>query len=154
MMIAVNNFCNYLPDYLSLPLILTLVMQEAMLDTVTTAIVGLLANQGQLRDAIPVMGHIPRLVAALGSPAPQAKHAVRLLHELAQSQQCVEQLCESGDCMAGLRSAINNCPETLDLVAKALNQMFQKDASRLVQQASFKYCIYHMLRNLFHRIKM
>ncbi|XP_022662013.1 dnaJ homolog subfamily C member 13-like [Varroa jacobsoni] len=108
---------------------------EAMLDTVTTAIVGLLANQGQLRDAIPVMGHIPRLVAALGSPAPQAKHAVRLLHELAQSQQCVEQLCESGDCMAGLRSAINNCPETLDLVAKALNQMFQKDASRLVQQA-------------------
>ncbi|OQR69176.1 dnaJsubfamily C member 13-like [Tropilaelaps mercedesae] len=108
---------------------------EVMLDTLTTAVIGLLTNQGQLRESIPVMGHIPRIVMSLGAPPPQAKHAVRLLHELAQSQQCVEQLCESGDCMAGLRSAINNCPETLDLVAKTLNQMFQKDASRLVQQA-------------------
>lgn len=92
-------------------------------------------NQGQLRESIPVMGHIPRIVTALSASPPFAKHAIRLLHELAQSQPCVEALSESNDCMAGVKTAIGNCPEALDLVAKALNQMFQKDASRLVQQA-------------------
>ncbi|XP_036374961.1 dnaJ homolog subfamily C member 13-like [Megalops cyprinoides] len=105
------------------------------LETVTTAAVCLFSTQTQLADQVPPLGHLPRVLAALchtNNAVP--KSAIRLIHALSDNQLCVQSLA-SLETIAPLMRGMKVRPDMAGLACEALNHMFQKEQTHLVNQA-------------------
>lgn len=100
-------------------------VDEATLELLTQAVLGVLQGQPHLRDRLPEMGHLPQLVDALSNPQ-TAPFCLQLLHEVAHSQVCVQALCQT-ECMSCVGEALRSRPELGELACKALNTLFDSE---------------------------
>lgn len=69
------------------------IFQSNMLDLTTQALVALLKSQPALADQVPSLGHIPRLCRQMATRNSQPnvyKSAILIMHQLANSEVCVE----------------------------------------------------------------
>ncbi|KAJ8397415.1 hypothetical protein AAFF_G00439640 [Aldrovandia affinis] len=105
------------------------------LETVTTAAVCLFSTQTQLTDQVPPLGHLPRILAALGHKNNAVpKSCIRLIHALSDNQLCVYSMA-SLETIGPLMNGMKVRADMAGLACEALNRMFQREQTHLVAQA-------------------
>ncbi|XP_035285629.1 dnaJ homolog subfamily C member 13-like isoform X1 [Anguilla anguilla] len=105
------------------------------LEMVTTATVCLFGAQTQLADQVPPLGHMPRVLGALGHPNTAVpKSCIRLIHVLSENQLCVNSMA-SLETIGPLMSGMKVRADMVGLACEALNRMFQREQTHLVAQA-------------------
>ncbi|KAL4623419.1 hypothetical protein GN956_G19211 [Arapaima gigas] len=118
------------------------------LETVTTAAVCLFSTQTHLADQVPPLGHLPRILAALGHKNTAIpKSSIRLIHVLSDNELCVRSMA-SLDTIGPLMNGMKVRTDMAELACEALNRMFQKEQTDLVAQALKVELIPYLLRLL------
>lgn len=107
----------------------------AQLELSAGALVRLLQAQPALADAVPALGHIPRLCRQMAQPQPAVPAAaVRVLHQLATSEPCIQALAGT-DCMGPLKRAMQLRADVVGVACETLNRLFSANQDHLVRQA-------------------
>ncbi|KAI1902089.1 hypothetical protein AGOR_G00041120 [Albula goreensis] len=105
------------------------------LETVTTAAVCLFSTQTQMADQVPPLGHMPRILAALGHKNNTVpKSCIRLIHALSENQLCVYAMA-SLETIGPLMNGMKVRADMAGLACEALNRMFHREQTHLVAQA-------------------
>ncbi|KAJ8268464.1 hypothetical protein COCON_G00136360 [Conger conger] len=105
------------------------------LEMVTTAAVCLFSTQTQLADQVPPLGHMPRVLGALGHKNNAVpKSCIRLIHALSENQLCVSSMA-SLETIGPLMSGMKVRADMVGLACEALNHMFHREQTHLVAQA-------------------
>lgn len=117
----------------------------------SAATVAFLQAQSAQMDAAASTGHIAKFFPLLQHPLPDVRQAtLHILHQLALSQPCVDNMGTVQPCIAPIMSCMKNTPEHLLLMAELLERMFRNNSDRnnLIPQAqSAQLCqaMLHML---------
>lgn len=101
------------------------------LEQLCTAACGVLQGQPNLRERLPVLGHLPQLCQALVR-RPGLPGCLRILHQASSSQACAQSVGVA--CLDPLGRSLS-CPESAQLACQTLLGLCQASVPGLVQQA-------------------
>lgn len=95
--------------------------EKEALEVSTSALVALLNAQPNLADSVPVLGHIPKFFTQLSI---QPRSALRILHQLALSEICVQAISQT-DCISSLKKCMENHRELQATTCETLSRLFK-----------------------------
>ncbi|KAF7993906.1 hypothetical protein HCN44_011175 [Aphidius gifuensis] len=127
-----------------------------MLELTTQALVCLLQAQPSLADQVPSLGHIPRLcrqMATRNSQPSAYKSAIRILHQLAISEICINSICQT-DCISPLKLAMQSRKDMIGVACETLHRLFATNEDRLIKQALEADMVPYLLNILEGRLDL
>ncbi|KAH6928943.1 hypothetical protein HPB50_021773 [Hyalomma asiaticum] len=105
--------------------------ESSPLELLCTAACGVLQGQPNLRERLPVLGHLPQLCQALAR-RPGLPGCLRILHQASSSQACAQSVGVA--CLDPLGRSLS-CPDSAQLACQTLLGLCQASVPGLVQQA-------------------
>ncbi|KAG5676781.1 hypothetical protein PVAND_006590 [Polypedilum vanderplanki] len=120
------------------------------IDISTSALIGLLSNSPHLADAVPVLGHIPKLFRQLSV---QPKSTLSVIHQLALSEVCVAAIAQT-ECILSLKKCMENEKELVATCCETLTRLFKSQHDSLVRQSLECMLIQYLLNLLETRANL